>query len=165
MANTRETLAIVLRMLRIGGAACDVSGGWAEELLGLREPWKHGDIDLVLQGNTFERVDELMTRLGGSVCEVPQKRFAHKRAFVFRQTLCEITRIGGDEMQPVTHYWGDVPFFWHPPLLHDKPVVLNGETITVLSAANLEKHRLHWQETQPHRWRDPRSLVMPLQVI
>jgi hypothetical protein len=154
MANTRETLASVLQFLQTSGLPCDVFGGWAEELLGLRRPWQHQDIDLIHRGDSFAAFDTIK----GDFCPVPSKRFRHKRAFMFYDTLCEIILVRDTDRQPVTMYWGDVPFHWDRPLLHDGVVELCGDAVTVVSAANLEKHRRLHKETQPHRWQDRESL-------
>lgn len=158
MANTRETLATILRMLRASGVHCDLFGGWAEELLGLRESWQHGDIDLVYRGTDFIPIDKAMAHRCDEFCEVRAKRFRHKRAFVFHNTLCEIVLIQESDTRPVTYYWGDVPFLWDHPLLGNEAIELCGEQATTVSTANLRRHRLLWRETEPHRWRNPESV-------
>ena len=153
--NTRETLAALLRELRAQNLPCDVFGGWAEELLDLREPWEHRDIDLLYRGDGLAAFDAL----GSDFSPVPLKRFHHKRAFIVRNVLCEIILIQDAERRPVTHYWGDVPFYWDRPLLHPQPVDLCGAPVTAISAKNLQRHRRLHRQTQPDRWRDPKSLV------
>lgn len=153
--NTRETLSAVLRELRAQGLACDLFGGWAEELLGLRDPWAHGDIDLIYRGESLAAFDAVGDRF--SPC--PQKRFHHKRAFLFRNVLCEVVLVQDADTHPVTHYWGDVPFQWAQPLLHPQPVDLCGEAVTVISTDNLHRRRRLHHETQPDRWRDAGSLA------
>lgn len=158
MANTLETLAAALKLLNDSGVECDVFGGWAEEVLGLREPWQHGDIDLVYQGADFAQVDKAIRHQHETFSEVAGKRFRHKRAFIFRETLCEIILIQDSDITPTTYYWGDVPFRWCQPLLHPATVNLLGRTVTAVSPENLRRRRSLWRETQPHRWRDPASL-------
>lgn len=153
--NSRQTLAAAMGSLRRQGFACDVFGGWAEEILGLREPGPHGDIDLAFRGADLSVFDTI----GYDFTPVPAKRFAHKRAFLFRQVLCEIILVRDAGCHPVTHYWGDVPFFWRKPLLHPVPVGIESETATVISAENLHHHRLRHHLTQPHRWRDLASRI------
>jgi len=154
MENSRETLAAVLGLLRQFGLPCDIFGGWAEELLGLREPWHHADIDLVYRGDNLTAFD----RIGSEFSPVPAKRFHHKRAFLFRGTLCEIILVREADVAPFTLFWGDVPFLWDQPLLHRDVLDLCGEPATVISAANLQMYRRRHKDTQPHRWRDPASL-------
>jgi hypothetical protein len=155
IGNTRETLAAVLRDLRAQGLPCDIFGGWAEELLGLREPWEHQDIDLVYRGDSLAAFDAIRSDFS----PVPLKRFHHKRAFIVRNVLCEIILIQDAKRRPVTHYWGDVPFYWDQPLLHPQAIALHGEPVPAISAENLQRHRRLHRETQPDRWRDPKSLV------
>jgi hypothetical protein len=154
VANTRETLAAVLETLRVYGIQCDVFGGWAAELLGLREPWQHKDIDLIYRSENLAAFDVIE----GDFRPVPLKRFRHKRAFMFRDTLCEIVLVRDADIQPVTLYWGEVPFHWDRPLLHGGTVDLCGTSATVVSAANLTKHHRLYNEIQPDRWRNPASL-------
>lgn len=155
IGNTRDTLAAVLRNLRAQGLPCDVFGGWGEELLCLRQPGEHRDIDLAYRGDGLGAFDAV----GNDFSPVPLKRFHHKRAFLFRGILCEIILVEDAESRPVTHYWVDAPFYWHQPLLHPQPIDLSGEAITVISAENLRRHRQLHRQTQPDRWRDPKSLV------
>lgn len=153
--NTRETLVTVLRDLRAYALPCDVFGGWAEELLGLCQPRAHRDIDLVYRGNSLAGFDVIK----GDYSPVASKRFHHKRAFTIRNVLCEIILIQDAANRPVTPYWGDLLFHWDQPLLHFEPIDLCGQSITVISAANLLRHRDFHGKTQPNRWRDPNSLV------
>lgn len=161
MSNTLETLRTVLKMLSVSGVQCDVFGGWAEEILGLREPWQHSDIDLVYRSSDFSQVDVAMKHRNNELFEVRAKRFRHKRAFMFRETLCEIILVQESETRPVTYYWGDVPFEWLQPFLHLESVDLCGNPATVVSSANLRRYRDLWRQTQPHRWRNPDSLEHP----
>lgn len=161
MSNTLETLRTVLKMLSVSGVQCDVFGGWAEEILGLREPWQHSDIDLVYRGSDFSQVDAAIKHRNREFFEVEAKRFRHKRAFMFRETLCEIVLVQDSETRPVTYYWGDVPFEWLQPFLHFESVELGGDPATVVSSANLRRYRDLWRRTQPHRWKNPDSLEHP----
>lgn len=154
MDNTTATLAAVLGQLRASGLPCDVFGGWAEELLGIRSAWQHKDIDLIYRGDSFAAFD----KINDDFRPVPLKRFRHKRAFMFHTTLCEIILVHDADTRPVTMYWGDVPFHWDQPLLQDGVVKLCDEPVSIVSAANLAKHRRLHGETQPHRWRSQESL-------
>jgi len=154
MANARETLAAALGSFRKAGLPCDLFGGWAEELLGLRPPWQHADIDLVYRGDSLAAFDAI----GGEFSPVPAKRFRHKRAFLFHGTLCEIILVREADAAPVTMFWGDVPFPWDRPLLHHEPLNICGEQAAIVSAANLEKYRRLHKQMQPDRWQDPASL-------
>jgi hypothetical protein len=156
MENTREKVAIVVAKLRSSGISCDLFGGWAEEVLGLREPTAHGDIDMLYRNETFKELDSKLRDIP-EFEEVPLKRFRHKRAFRFYGTLCEITLVQERE-GPFTLFWGDVPFRWDTPLLHGVLVEVGSEPISVVSANNLKRYRDLHKDTQPHRWRDPQAL-------
>ena len=157
MENTRDKFATVIKTLRKSGITCHLFGGWAEELLDLREPRQHGDIDLIYCDENFRQFDSVLQTLP-EFAEVPLKRFRHKRAFQFLGTLCEVTLVQGPEERPTTHFWGDVPYVWGIPLLHEEPVQIGMEPISVVSQANLEEYRMRHKATEPHRWREPQSL-------
>lgn len=161
MANTLETLTDILSILAARGVRCDIFGGWAEEILKLRSPWKHSDIDLLYRAEDFLLLDAAVADLQGIVSGVPQKRFHHKRAFIFRQTLCEAVLINDDGLKPVTNYWGDAAFYWEKPLLHPEAVSLCDGRFTVVSAQNLRKHRDEKRSRQPNRWRETTSFGIP----
>ncbi|MFK3781727.1 nucleotidyltransferase domain-containing protein [Agrobacterium sp. NPDC089420] len=156
MENTREKVATVIAKLGSSGIICDLFGGWAEEVLGLREPSAHRDIDMLYRNETFEELDSKLRDIP-EFEEVPLKRFRHKRAFRFHGTLCEITLVQDGE-GPFTLFWGDVPFRWDTPLLHEDLMEVGGRAITVVSADNIKRYRDLHKETQPHRWRDPLTL-------
>ncbi|WP_337271143.1 hypothetical protein [Oryzifoliimicrobium ureilyticus] len=156
MENTRHKVAAVIGKLADLGIACDLFGGWAEEVLCLRAPSAHGDIDLLYRSESFEEFDVKLTAMPDFE-EVPLKRFRHKRAFNFDGTLCEIILVQERET-PLTLFWGNVSFYWESPLLHDVSLNIAGQGISVVSAKNLKRYRLLHHETQPHRWRDPHSL-------
>ncbi|XHC12420.1 hypothetical protein ABWH98_06170 [Labrenzia sp. ac12] len=157
MENSREKVAIVITSLQQAGIDCHLFGGWAEEVLGLRAPSAHGDIDLLYCGTDFKEFDTALRELP-QFEEVPQKRFRHKRAFQFSGTLCEFTLVQGADKQPLTLFWGDVPFVWESPLLYASSIEVGGQPVSVVSAANLKRYREHHKETEPHRWSEPQAL-------
>lgn len=156
MANTMKTVVIVSARLRHLGIACDLFGGWAEEILGIREPSAHSDIDMVHQSESFGDFDARLKEIADFE-EVPMKRFRHKRAFRYRNTVCEVLLVKG-QSRPTTLFWGDVPFYWNTPLLHCCPIHIGDEQLTVVSAENLVRYRTMHKATQPYRWRDPSML-------
>lgn len=81
MENTREKVASVTAKLRSSGIICNLFGGWAEEVLGLREPFTHGDIDMLYRGETFKELDSKLRAIP-EFEEVPLKRFRHE-LFIF----------------------------------------------------------------------------------
>jgi hypothetical protein len=156
---TLRHLITALDLLDDAGVACHVSGGWAEDLLGLRPSGPHGDIDLIHEGVDWCAMDALLRNLPLGIEEVAAKRFAHKRAFVLDGICCEIVLVQRVKGAPVTLFWGDVPFHWGQPLLHDRPAIRDSHSFLVVSAANLIAARARHRETEPWRWRDPASLV------
>lgn len=154
MVNKLSTLADILSLLAARDVTCSISGGWAEELLGLRPPWQHSDIDLVHEGADFIRLDRILDDLTDVLHPVPAKRFPHKRAFIFHDTLCEIILVDHDGNGPVSYYWGDVAYRWECPLLEPEAVSIEGRAFSIVSKANLVKYRSDRKLRQPNRWRD-----------
>lgn len=159
MSSSTEPVFQVLSALCANGVQCDLFGGWAEELLGLREPGPHRDIDLVYRAADFRPVDIAMENLGVRVEEVNAKRFAHKRAFKFQGILCEILLVQNWDDRPFTLFWGDVEFLWDVPFLHHPACLLDGLRVSVVAGHNLAKYREQRRLTQPHRWTDPASVI------
>jgi hypothetical protein len=145
-------LTEVLALLERADAPCLVSGGWAEELLGLRAPGPHRDIDLVHLSNAFATVDMGFERRR-LPAEIRSKRFTHKRAFRWRALCCEILLVQDWRARPVTWFWGDVPLFWQAPMAHSPDVIRAGHHLNVVSAANLRLYRARHRDIQPWRWR------------
>ena len=152
--NSIRLVAKSVGLLAEGGMSCHVFGGWAEEMLGLRPAGSHKDIDLIYCAPDFTDLDEWLRRDRPALTEVVGKRFAHKRAFMLDGVMCEVLLVTGSARCPVTLFWGDVPFFWSAPLLHECPVESDGVLFSVVSAANVRGYRARHGETQPHRWRD-----------
>ncbi len=157
MANTLATVSDVMSRLVDGGAECFLFGGWAEELLGLRPPGPHRDIDLVHCGVNFAAIERLLAARSDLFAEVPAKRFAHKRAFVHDGVLCEVLLVRNADHAPFTFFWGDTRFAWHVPLLETRPIQMDGAAFRVVSRDNLGKYRQERPLILPGRWTDPDS--------
>lgn len=95
--------------LQAAGVRVWLFGGWAEELLGLRRPSEHRDIDLLYPAADFALADAFMAA-DGRVTEITAKRFPHKRAFLSDDIMVELILA-----QPAssggyfTCFWGDTP--------------------------------------------------------
>jgi hypothetical protein len=160
LTNTIAAVSEVLAVLRRSGAPCDLFGGWAEELLGLRKPGPHNDIDLIYRGPDFGAVDRALGVLGDRIAPIAAKCFHHKRAFLHEGIVCEIFLVEDWSGRPFTMFWGDTKFAWEAPLLHPAPVAVEGRDIRVVSADNLRKYRRERGSIGPRRWSDP-ALVVP----
>jgi hypothetical protein len=158
MTATAEHLAAAIKLLQSAGLACHVAGGWAEELLGLRPPRPHGDVDLIHCGDDWQAVDAWLHGPSG-VVEIAAKRFAHKRAFLLDGVCCEVLLVREIAGAPVTLFWGEVPYDWERPLLHRETILHEGHYFSVVAAANLAALRARHRKTQPWRWREPASLI------
>jgi len=155
MTYTTAALAVtILKRLENLGVRCLLSGGWAEEALGLVAPRPHRDVDLLLAADSFAILDRLF---GDVLMEIPLKRFAHKRAFLFEASLVEVVLAQRSGDRVVTLFWGDVPFEWNLPL--EETCMLDGQRLAAVSRNNLRLYRECHAATQPWRWKDPSSLV------
>ncbi len=118
-ANTPEApthdaafVARAIETLRDQGLDVWLFGGWAEEMLGLAEPWPHGDIDLLYLGQDFGGVDELVDRQAWVVV----KRLPHKRAFELDGVTVDVFLVRSDEQGyyseffELRHSWPDDVF-------------------------------------------------------
>ena len=150
--NELAELAEVLTLLEAAGAPCLVFGGWAEELLELRAPGPHRDIDLVHLNHSLATIDMGIERRRLPE-EIRAKRFPHKRAFAWRGLCCEILLIQKWRVRPVSWFWGDIPLFWQAPITHSSAVIRAGHRFKVVSAANLRLYRARHRDLQPWRWR------------
>ena len=133
MANTLATVSDVMSRLADGGAECFLFGGWAEELLGLRPPGPHRDIDLVHCGENFAAIERVLAARSDIFTEVAAKRFAHKRAFVHDGVLCEVLLVHDADHAPFTLFWGDTRFDWEVPLLEARPIQMDEAAFRVVS--------------------------------
>jgi len=147
----------VLAQLEQNGLPCLLFGGWAEEALGLAIPRAHRDIDLLLPANSFSALDSLLHVRAAEFKEIPLKRFAHKRAFVFEGVMVEVILVQDTGQGAVTHFWGDRLFAWKLPLKEE--CQLGGRSLRSASRQNLEYFRKHHALTEPSRWKDPASLI------
>lgn len=150
--NSLTAVAEALALLERAGVPCLLFGGWAEELLGLRAPGPHRDIDLVHLGRSFAAADAAF-QAGLLPDEIRAKRFPHKRAFVWRGICCEILLVQNGPARPVTWFWGDVPLLWQAPVAQAEPVIRLDHAFEVVSADNLRLYRTRHRDTQPWRWR------------
>lgn len=94
MPNNLAHVVQVMTLLEEHGVTTWLFGGWAEELHGLIAPRDHLDVDLLYLGTDFELVDHFIQQ--GGVSEIVEKRFPHKRAFVFAEVMTEIILVQPD---------------------------------------------------------------------
>ncbi|WP_298938428.1 hypothetical protein [uncultured Ruegeria sp.] len=157
--NTPKTVRSVLFKLKDLGVSAALCGGWAEEAFGLISPREHKDIDLVVEADDFLAIDRAL-EAGALQNEIAAKRFAHKRAFMFLDTLVEMYLVQHRADRKVTSFWGDTEYVWHDPLV--SAVRLDGIIIRAVTPKNLLEFRRSHRAHQPWRWSDPGSLVNPI---
>lgn len=154
--NRPQTVTEILSKLTELGVKAALSGGWAEEAFGLSRPRAHKDIDLVIEADDFSAIDRF---LAGGVLEneIAAKRFFHKRAFLFAETMVEIYLVQRRANRLVTLFWGDNEYRWLDPLV--ATTRLNGIMVRAVTPQNLIEFRRSHKSHQPWRWSDPASLA------
>jgi hypothetical protein len=85
--NTLVLVRAVVADLTARGNDVLLGGGWAEELHGIIPPRDHHDIDLFVVASDLSGIDQYITETG--VAEIPEKRLAHKRAFLHEGVIIE----------------------------------------------------------------------------
>lgn len=75
-----------LRLVEQAGFKVALVGGWSRQLLGLEPPRLHADVDLVVTDADLEVLDQWLDDHD----EITAKRFPHKRAFRFLDTMVEL---------------------------------------------------------------------------
>lgn len=101
MSDARAVERIV-EALSAEGLRVWLFGGWAEELLGLAEPWEHGDVDLLYVAQDFDALDELIERRGWELV----KDLPHKRAIRLDDVTVDLFLVRRDEQGYFTEFEG-----------------------------------------------------------
>ncbi len=127
-----------MRLLAAAGIITWLFGGWAEELLGLRPPGPHKDLDLLYPAEDFALLDALLSA-DSRLTEIGGKRFAHKRAFLREGVMTELFLVRSSDGQPpfYTDFWGRVRHEWPDDVLTGQAGVLR-----VASAAAVAGYRV-----------------------
>jgi hypothetical protein len=94
LANDRSFLSDVLKECATHSIETYVFGGWARELWGAT-PWTHSDIDLLVRGDGFRKVEDAI-RILSHWQEIRLKRFPHKRAITVDGTMVEFILVSED---------------------------------------------------------------------
>jgi hypothetical protein len=90
--NDLDFVQDVVLMLGERGVKVWVFGGWAEQLVGLAEPRRHVDVDLLYPAESFDELDALDLPWIGA------KHFAHKRAFAHDGVMVEVFLMRSDDL-------------------------------------------------------------------
>ena len=139
-ANDLDLVLRVLGILERAGVSTWISGGWAEELRGLRPVGGHGDIDLLYPAGSFEILDAFLAR-SRAVAEIPLKRFSHKRAFELEKVMIEITLVEQENDRYVTRFFAGLhTFIWPGDTFQWMPVGPHPR-LPVASDAAIKRYR------------------------
>lgn len=77
-----------------------LGGGWAEELLGIKEPREHGDIDLYYPASDFTKLERYISK--NNLKQFKDK--PHKKAFYYKDVPVEVILIQSDSKGHFSHY-------------------------------------------------------------
>jgi hypothetical protein len=115
--NTRLFLSDCMSTLADAGIRTWLFGGWAEELRGLCSPRPHKDIDLLYPAYDFSQIEGFIKERDFE--EIAQKRFVHKRAFIWNGVLLEIILVQRRQDRIVTDFFDLYRFEWPADTLAD----------------------------------------------
>lgn len=113
--NKRDFLKEVVTLLEDNNIKTWIFGGWAEELSGISEAKEHKDIDLLYPGKNFNVVDAFISK-NKQIEEIKEKRFYHKRAFLYKGIMAELFLVMGKKGHLYTNFWGTI-YNWPRDLL------------------------------------------------
>ncbi len=137
--NTLSVLAGVVETLEKAGVRTWLFGGWAEDLLGLRPPGPHGDIDLLYPAEDFGLLDEFL-RVQAGAEEILAKRFLHKRAFRWQDVRVEVFLVRREAAGLETDFFGLHRLLWPDDTL-SQTLRLEGRELAAASPAALRLYR------------------------
>jgi len=132
----------VVDRLESAGVRTWLFGGWAEELLGLRLPGPHHDVDLLYPAGSFDAVDVVLA--DGDVEEITAKRFPHKRAFETEGIMVELLLLQGPDNAPFTDFWGASRYEWPSNVFG-----IQAGGLRVASAMALIDYQATWRDRLP----------------
>lgn len=90
--NDLDFVYDVVDLLASRGVKVWVFGGWAEQLVGLAQPRRHVDVDLLYPAESFAELDAL------DLPWIDATRVAYKRAFAHDGVLVELFLVKRDDL-------------------------------------------------------------------
>jgi hypothetical protein len=136
---TLDRALAFMRRLAQAQIATWLSGGWAEELLGLCSPRPHHDIDLLYPAASFAALDQWLAE-APDVQVIAAKRFSHKRAMVCEQVMVEALLLEARPPGYRTNFFdGAFQLDWPASALGG--VLVEGQWAPVASAEALQLYR------------------------
>ncbi len=136
--NTIEFVIYILDRLEQHGIQVWLSGGWAEELLGIIPTRLHHDVDLLYIAPSFERLEAVITQELWD--ELVQKHFPHKRAVLVTDIMIEFILVEQIADRHQTSYFNQYCYVW-PNDSFNTQVTVHRKTINVASPKALQAYR------------------------
>jgi hypothetical protein len=143
---SKSTVAEILHFLEQARIDCALSGGWAEELQGLREPAPQQDVDLVAFDVPFSYLDERLQGSKTDDVEITATNRFHGRTFLYKGVRVDIDVIMDSNGAPFTNYWGRTRLSWALPLLVENIRLFGGKNVKALSPENMRLFRVFMEE-------------------
>ena len=143
--NTLTLLENVLLLLKENKLNCYLFWWWAEELLWMREPRPHNDIDLIYCDKDFDIVDTFLSNLPSWIEEVTAKRFAHKRAFLINDVVCELFLASRCEKTIETNFWWKYPYIRPQNIFDSDAVSIWVHQCNIVSRETLIQYRKDYE--------------------
>ncbi len=84
--NNKESVFGLVHELESAGCPIILFGGWAAELLKVKKPWAHKDVDLLLLDNDFKKLASYIQSNDWPIC----KSYRHKKAFMLGRVMVEV---------------------------------------------------------------------------
>ena len=117
--NDLDFVQDVVQMLGERGVRVWVFGGWAEQLVGIAEPRRHVDVDLLYPAESFAELDAL------DLPWLPGTRVPYKRAFAHDGVMVELFLVKRDDLGFYTELPSGTPVL--TPTLSPTPTDLSTE--------------------------------------
>lgn len=133
--NSKANLLALVQDLTKADNNIAIFGGWAVELLDIKAPWAHSDIDLLLLGDHF---DNLLDWIGKNKLKIV-KSYAHKKAFIINDVMAEVFLVSRpNNTTKFVGKKGETVFQWPSELFIEKSI--HGHTYRLASKAAMDKY-------------------------
>ena len=136
--NTIEFVVYILNRLKQQGIRVWLAGGWAEELLGIKKPRPHHDIDLLYIAPSFNKLETAISQ--EQWYELVQKRVPHKRAVLVKDIMVEFILVEYSANQHLTSYFNQYCYVW-PDDSFNTQISVHNQMINVASPQALHAYR------------------------
>ena len=132
-----------------------VFGGWAEELTGIRPCSAHKDVDFICVDEGTRKIDSILSEIS-VFAEIEQKRFSHKRAFMYKGIMIEIFLARRYVSHCYIDLWGRYKICWLESRM-SQLIPDAYSTISVVSPDVLQLYRQHYSFVSHSRYKSAQT--------